>query len=86
MARPDVTNCRECDAPMMWVKTRSGKNMPLDADPTDGGDFYLTQDPDTGVWEGHHRKGYPGKLPEDVELFTSHFATCTNASRFRKPR
>lgn len=58
--------------------------MPLDAVPTPQGDFYLMQDTVGGVTEGHHVKSYPGKLPEDVPRYTSHFATCPNADRHRR--
>lgn len=80
-----LTTCRDCPAEVFWVRTRSGKNMLLNAMPDDTGDFYLAQGED-GKLEGHHRKGYPGKLDETVDLYTSHFATCPEADKFRKSR
>ena len=28
-----MSKCKACDAPILWVKTTKGKNMPLDAKP-----------------------------------------------------
>lgn len=30
-----VFNCKTCGAPMVWIKTKAGKNMPCDAQPYD---------------------------------------------------
>lgn len=81
----ETSPCRKCGEPMIWVRTRSGKSMPLDADATERGDFYIAEGKD-GKLEGHHRGGYPGKLPEDVPLYTSHFSTCPHADSFRRSR
>lgn len=81
--QPEVANCRSCEAPIIWARTRSGKNMPLDAKPSLAGAFYITLATD-GVWECHHRSNYDGELPEDVNLHWSHFSTCPNASWHRK--
>jgi len=59
--------------------------MPVDADPVERGDFYLSTAED-GKVEAFHVKSYPGKLPDDVERYTSHFATCDDAERFRRVR
>lgn len=80
-----VANCRSCDAPIVWCRTRAGKNMPVDADPVEDGDFCIA-DGDDGKPLAVHVKSYPGKVPHDVERYTSHFATCPNADQFRRPR
>lgn len=28
-----MSKCRSCDAEIMWVKTKTGKNMPINYDP-----------------------------------------------------
>ena len=56
--------CRSCDAPIVWVKTQAGKNMPVDATSFDREDG-LVFNPDKHI---------------------SHFATCPNADKHRKPR
>jgi hypothetical protein len=38
--------CRSCSAPIYWVKTRAGKNMPVDADTATRGDTQF--DPQAG--------------------------------------
>lgn len=30
--RTDITSCRSCEADIVWLRTRAGKNMPVDAD------------------------------------------------------
>lgn len=78
--------CRECEAPVIWVRTRTGKSMPLDADPDERGDFYVVEG-DDGKLEGHHVRTYPGgSLPASEDRYTSHFATCTAPERFRRAR
>ena len=67
-----ISNCSSCHAPVIWIKTTSGKNMPLDAKPIKGSGF--------GISNGTASKAYPGPNYE------SHFATCPNADAHRKPR
>jgi hypothetical protein len=74
-----VTPCRSCKAPIIWAKTNSGKNIPLDAEPcTDGnicikdGLAVVVSDKQGGVWP----------LP----FYKSHFATCPNAKQHRRPK
>jgi hypothetical protein len=60
-----ITRCRsdDCRARIIWLKTRDGKNMPVDADSVE---------------------------PEDDEFdpdkHESHFASCKDASKFRKKK
>ena len=28
-----ITKCKACGAPIMWIRTRAGKSMPVDATP-----------------------------------------------------
>lgn len=74
---PDAkqSSCRSCQAPIIWVKTPRGKNMPLDLSETNA--------PGTIRWiVGVDRsirralEGEPGR--------ESHFSTCPNASQHRK--
>jgi hypothetical protein len=72
----------------VWAVTGKNRNMPVDAEPATGdrhanGLLTLTVD-DLGV---------PLALPAtsfervgDEPLYTSHFATCPNASDHRRPR
>lgn len=72
--------CRSCGAPIRWVKTMHGRNHPIDAMPVPDGDWVL-------------RPSAMGTLmvrytliQGDAERYTSHFATCPNADRHRRPR
>jgi hypothetical protein len=71
-------NCKSCGAPIRWVKTATGKAMPLDANPTPKGNVIIVK----GVAQigGDH----PDLLPGEALRFTSHFATCPNASQHRR--
>jgi len=82
-----MSQCRSCRADIVWMKTTTGKSMPVDfleckcAD-TEG---YLSS-------RGHHpdcpRSIFNG-LPDrtfDPKLHTSHFATCPNADQHRRRR
>lgn len=77
-----TTYCRSCSEEIEWVRTRSGKKMPLDAVPSDDGDFFMLM-ADDGTVEGHHVNG-PVSPPDDATFHTSHFATCPEADSWRK--
>jgi hypothetical protein len=55
--------CRSCNAAIVWLKTSTGKNMPVDA---------ATVLPTDQTFEP----------PRHV----SHFATCPEADKHRKPK
>lgn len=74
-----VAECRSCKEPMIWARTGRGKKIPLDAEPSSAGNFVLegdAQDPMTHMAD----PTYTG------DKYTSHFATCPNASNFRGKR
>lgn len=68
-----ISQCRSCDAPVMWCGTRRGKKMPVDARPDPDGDLGIDKN---GI-AGHGIAG---------PKYTSHFATCPDASEHRNPR
>lgn len=59
------TECRSCGAIIVWMKTKSGKNMPVDYSSVPPDDPFVF-DPERG--------------------HISHFATCPNANKHRKPK
>jgi hypothetical protein len=63
--------CKSCFAEIRWVKTYSGKAMPVDAKPEKR--FVIT---------GNNDKGEP--CGEIRDTYISHFATCPQADAFRK--
>lgn len=68
--------CRSCGASIFWMPTTKGKRMPLDAQPVADGLVWL-----------HGGVAHVGDQPAAMgvtERFTSHFATCPQAGRWRK--
>jgi len=74
-----VANCRSCKASIVWAITSTGRRMPFDAKPDSAGRFTLT--PRGGDMVAEH-VGTDHEGP----LYRSHFATCLEADRFRRPR
>jgi hypothetical protein len=78
--------CSGCGAPMIWAVTEAGKRMPLDAEPVPGGLFIL--DPADGATRGGSVPPVARYARRDLATigarYTSHFATCPSASRFRR--
>lgn len=78
-----TTKCRACGAEIGFVKTVAGKTMPVDPEeiqfvPGEGPEMFVT--PDGLVLQGK-------RDPHSKEIgYTSHFATCPEADKFRKPR
>jgi hypothetical protein len=68
MAHFSTAKCRSCGAYIVWLKTSTGKNMPVDADSLDEAEIEHGERPVFDAKEGH----------------ISHFATCPDAGKFRK--
>lgn len=69
-----VGTCSGCGAAIVWVVTRAGKRMPVDAKPEK-----------RVVLDDVHATGEPPQA-QVVDTYVSHFATCPKAQRFRKPK
>lgn len=79
---PTSQPCASCGAPIAWAVTaKTGRAIPLDADPVPGGNVrVVTQDGRlvaTVVGLGQHHDG---------PLYLAHFATCTNPTTHRRKR
>jgi hypothetical protein len=78
--------CRSCGAEIGWIRTKAGKNMPVDAKPIP---FVEWLEGDTLVTEeGETFRAYPSvALPADAKdvkfAYRSHFATCPQADKWR---
>ncbi len=68
----NTAKCRSCGAYIVWLKTKAGKTMPVDADSVD--------DADAPVGAGEK------PLFDANAGHVSHFATCPNADKHRKRR
>jgi hypothetical protein len=81
--------CRACGARMVWTRTAAGKAMPLDAEPHPDGNVRLLPDgscevlsaPDLEAQRARESLGGPF-----LALYRSHFASCPQASRFRRAK
>lgn len=72
--------CKDCQAPIVWCETPSGKKMPVDAAPSERGNILMERGD----------KGMLGRIALPTDLpgprHTSHFVTCPNAANRRRPR
>lgn len=65
-----MTKCRSCEAPVVWATSTTGKATPMQVDPA-------------GAWiivDGRARLKKDG---DEGPFYTSHFATCPQASSWR---
>jgi len=73
-----MAECRSCHAPVIWVATTTGKQMPLDPIPVPDGNITLDTD------QVAHVLPDAAHPPPDVPRYHSHFATCPNAAQHRR--
>lgn len=86
-----MSQCRSCHAEIEWVVTERGKNMPIDAEPVEGGNLVFTGTIHHSVGRASYRevrylrKGIQPStlLGESEETYVSHFATCPNSEQHR---
>ena len=84
----NVTTCRSCGAPIVWIKTRAGKSMPCDAKPVN---YRISPEGSTKlVTPAGDVVGCVEVVPypaDDTEMgYTPHWATCNAPDSFRKRR
>lgn len=72
------STCKRCPAQILWVASRGGKAMPLDAEPVPDGNIWLDH-------EGFARYLKKGEVPPEGALrYVSHFSSCPFGPSFRK--
>lgn len=75
MNEPQRGECRSCRRPILWVRTESGKPMPLDAKPR----------PDGNVVVRGGRAVYLSRDSTATDTrYVSHFATCAQGKGWRR--
>lgn len=86
----EESKCRSCGAPVIWIKTKLNKRMIVDAEPVwikkdyHGYPFFhLDGSQVSGILAGDADDDPDVKF---IEAYQSHFATCPDADKFRKPR
>lgn len=77
-----VEQCSTCAAPIIWAVTERARPMPIDAQPTKGGNVLLRP-------RGSDMQPLAVLLPVakqfgHTNLRTSHFATCPQANQHRR--
>lgn len=77
MSRTDT--CRSCGAPIRWAISEKGRRMPVDTIPVIGGNIVLRPQ--------QHRDPLALYIKPDpaIKRFVSHFVTCRDARKWRKP-
>ena len=82
MAAFPIEPCRSCTQPVIWAKTKTGKRMPVNAEPSEDGNIRLARingGPYADVLS-------PARLAAGTQepLRTSHFVTCPDAPAWRR--
>ncbi len=63
-----MSNCKSCNAPILWAKTVNGKSVPLNTKPIKA---YLLLNADKNIYSLE-------------TVYESHFSNCPDAKKFRK--
>lgn len=75
--------CKGCRAEIEWIRTKTGKMMPVDPEPV----FVATGGKQTFVTdEGDIITGSISEEKTDEVAFVPHWATCPAADSFRRRR
>lgn len=77
-----MNTCKSCSAPIIWAKTAKGKAMPLDAEPSAKGNIALAD----GVAVYLTKDALAQAAGWGTPLFLSHFVSCPQAARHRRPK
>lgn len=67
-----MSTCRTCGAPMVWARTAKGKRIPLDPEPTPGGNVVYVDDETVAVLGRGAAAQYQGSR------YVSHWVTCAS--------
>ncbi len=86
-----IVNCKSCGAPIVWIKTQNGKNMPCDADAVEYQENYkgkstvVTEDGRVIKATIIDRAGGGFLSPViDGKGYIPHWATCPHAAQHRR--
>lgn len=83
MTASKSSRCRGCNAEMIWTVTEGGRTMPVDKEPHPEGTIRLREH--NGTYFSKVLKADEARTHQGP-LYRSHFATCENANRFRRPK
>jgi hypothetical protein len=77
----DRTNCRSCNAPVMFVRNVAGNLMILDAEPVPDGRIVIVD----GVAQTLKGDMWEERAPEGPR-YKDHHATCKQSEQWRKKK
>jgi len=86
----ETWNCRSCGAAILWVKTESGRRMPLDFVPVEDGSIIVRMGQAMNQETAHIETKEETELrlqakePAARTAYVSHFVTCPDAAKWRK--
>ncbi len=75
-----MSECRSCGRPVVWVRTTTNKDMPVDPEPRDDGNVVVTG----GGPLVDHCTVLIIPHPERSPRYVSHFVTCPHAEKWRR--
>jgi hypothetical protein len=80
--------CRSCGAQIVWARTRTGKNMPMDYLPSSTGSWHMWRH-ETFIEVSHAAHG--GERAQKARerkqpRYHPHWATCPNAAKHRRKK
>jgi hypothetical protein len=78
---PKGRPCSSCGAPLRWGRTRSGRALPVDAEPAADGNCRISR---SGAAEVLGPLEVALAVAEGETLYRPHFATCPNAAEHRR--
>ncbi|GGN40420.1 hypothetical protein FHR83_007041 [Actinoplanes campanulatus] len=78
----EIAACRSCDAPIVWATSSGGKPMPVDAEPSEGGNVELSLQP--GLWVGPVATVVSGPTLFGGTRRKAHFTTCPEVNEWRQ--
>ena len=82
-----MSRCRSCGAPILWAITgKASKPMPVDAEPSPDGNLVLTEDGAQSRAIVLDKIQLRFARERGEALHCSHFATCPEASDWRRKR
>lgn len=73
--------CRSCQAPILWGITSKGKAMPLDLEPVEAGNVFLSPDGSARVL---NKAALEEARLTNTPLRKSHHATCRHGRAWRR--
>ncbi len=80
-----MPTCRSCHQRITWLKTPSGKAMPVDEDPTEDGNIVIDVDHGQLVARVFQTAEMAREAAPEEPRYVSHFATCPDGPKWRKP-